>query len=146
VSVADGVLVIIRQSGGLFAQFVLLVRIVGFAVLIIASQFPERDFSPVVLQALFVASELSFDLVKGQFEGCQCIARRILCGGMSDKLVGPFGIDNDFDSEPRVHIDGHLDRRHAFEDVSQFPSFLFDQLADVFSHATVSRGQLDVHV
>jgi hypothetical protein len=29
--------IIIRQSGGLFAQFV---RIVGFAVLIIASQFP----------------------------------------------------------------------------------------------------------
>jgi hypothetical protein len=141
-------LVIIRQSGGLFALFVLYVRIVGFAVLIIASQFPERDFSPVFLQALFVSSELSFDLVQGQFEGCQCIARRILGGGMSDKLVRSFGIDNDFDfdSEPWVHVDGHLDRRHAFEDVSQFPSFLFDQLADVFSHVTVSRGQLDVHV
>jgi hypothetical protein len=47
-------LVIIRQSGGLFAQFV---GIVGFAVLIIASRFLEQDFLPVVLQALFVASE-----------------------------------------------------------------------------------------
>ena len=99
----------IRPRGGLLVP------------LLLAGQFAQRNFPPVILKTLFVAYELTFDLVQCRLEGGQRVAGRVLGGGMSDKVVGPFHVDHDLhlDPQPRLHVDGDLNRRHPFEDVQQ---------------------------